>query len=355
MQPMESTANSPLPPDSRTPPESPPPAAVPPAHGPVDTLSSWDGQGTSYTIVPRPVVQAPAALEPARRAGSEATEDALPPAAIIAPAAEVHALAPAPRRSANWQLIGGAVVGTLVTALLIKLWTSPADDSAAQDPAVSHANVSTYSEAVHSPRPASQSSDTPADHAQTLTQEPMDEAPLVIPTPERVPEEFPAPAAPEHPLAPETDITLQAPTVQQNVELPAVSPTPAAASAHAPALTSKPAEHKQPAPAAPAITAQKLRPVPTDAVIITGTKPASPVKPRSAPAPAAVGTLTVTVQPWAEVWIDGRKRGISPPPFKLQLPPGIYTVELRNPDLPSYSQKVQIAAGQSVTLRHSFQ
>lgn len=117
----------------------------------------------------------------------------------------------------------------------------------------------------------------------------------------------------------------------------------------------EPAEYRQPPPAKPAIAAQKVRPLPTDAVIITGTKPASPAKPRSAPTPATVGTLIVAVQPWAEVWIDGRKRGISPPLFKLQLPPGLYTVELRNPDLPSYGQKVQITTGQSVTLRHSFQ
>lgn len=98
-------------------------------------------------------------------------------------------------------------------------------------------------------------------------------------------------------------------------------------------------ERRQPPPILPAVTS---------------TKPASPDKTRSTPTPATVGTLIVAVQPWAEVWIDGRKRGISPPLFKLQLPPGLYTVELRNPDLPSYSQKVQIATGQSVTLRHSF-
>jgi hypothetical protein len=117
----------------------------------------------------------------------------------------------------------------------------------------------------------------------------------------------------------------------------------------------KPAEHKQAAPTSPAITEQKPRPVPTDAVTITGSRPTSPTRPHAASKPATLGTLIVAAQPWAEVWIDGRKRGITPPLFKLQLPPGLYTVELRNPDLPSYSQKVQVATGQSVTLRHSFQ
>lgn len=80
-----------------------------------------------------------------------------------------------------------------------------------------------------------------------------------------------------------------------------------------------------------------------------------PQSPRNAATPAATGTLTVAVQPWGEVWINGKKRGISPPLLNLQLPPGSYTVELRNAELPSYSQQVQISAGQSVTLRHRFQ
>lgn len=70
--------------------------------------------------------------------------------------------------------------------------------------------------------------------------------------------------------------------------------------------------------------------------------------------PVAAGTLTVFVRPWGEIWIDGQKRGFSPPRFQLQLPPGRYRVELRNPGQPTHVQQLQIPSGQSVTLRHDF-
>lgn len=89
---------------------------------------------------------------------------------------------------------------------------------------------------------------------------------------------------------------------------------------------------------------------------VTAKRPVRAAKPQARPAaPAAQGTLIVAIRPWGEVWINGSKRGISPPLFKLQLPPGAYQVELRNPGLPSFSEKLQITAGQSVTLQHSFQ
>ncbi|WP_447752316.1 PEGA domain-containing protein [Pseudomonas nicosulfuronedens] len=159
----------------------------------------------------------------------------------------------------------------------------------------------------------------------------MDDAPLPIPPSEPVPEQ---------PLAVQADVTA------------APQPSPAAETAvQAPVVRVQ----KQPSSIPPAPPVKKERPASTPPMIITDRKPAAPAKPRSAPVAAAVGTLVVAVQPWAEVWIDGRKRGISPPLFKLQLPPGSYKIELRNPDLPGYSQNVQISAGQSVTLRHSFQ
>ncbi len=91
---------------------------------------------------------------------------------------------------------------------------------------------------------------------------------------------------------------------------------------------------------------------------ITAKRPERPAKPQSrsrAPSPATNGSLTIAIKPWGEVWIDGQKRGISPPLFKLQLRPGTYQLELRNPGLPSHEQRLEIMAGQSVTLQHNVQ
>lgn len=350
---MEPTANSPRPPDSRTPPNSPPPAAVPPASLPVEPLSSWDGPGTSYTVTPRPLVPPPAFREPARQTSSEPTDDALRPSASDLLVAEARLLEPAPRRSLNWPLLAGVVVGTLATALLIMLWSYPATDGIAGVPAGNPADLGSIPDTPPSVPLPEHSSKPSVEQPLTITQEPMDDAPQAVSEP--VLGERADPVAYDRQSPPSVDPAAQTATTAPSAGKRLPPATPAAAPTPAPAAAHKPAEHKQPAPTSPAITQQKVRAIPTDAVTITGTKPASPSRQRSTPAPATVGTLTVTVQPWAEVWVDGNKRGITPPLITLQLPPGIHTVELRNPDLPRYSQKVQIATGQSVTLRHSFQ
>jgi hypothetical protein len=232
------------------------------------------------------------------------------------------------------------IVGIAACALLVALWKAGAFDNTVVPPA--EQGPSTL------PPAQTQLTDTPLESTVTVTQEPMDDEPVLPAPSEPALDELPDPAAYDRQLSPDTG-TQAAPATQSVEEpprAPATAPSPVTVSVH------QHAERKQPAPTSPAVS---VRAVPPDTAAITGTKPASPAQPRSTPAPATVGTLIVAVQPWAEIWIDGRKRGISPPLFKLQLPPGVYTVELRNPDLPSYSQKVQIATGQSMTLRHSFQ
>ncbi|MEK0095436.1 hypothetical protein WKH26_12440, partial [Bordetella pertussis] len=55
------------------------------------------------------------------------------------------------------------------------------------------------------------------------------------------------------------------------------------------------------------------------------------------PAPAAARvTVRINVQPWGEIWINGVRRGVSPPMKELRLVPGRYSVVVRNADLPPY-------------------
>lgn len=338
---MEPNAKTPCPPDTRNDPNGSLPettsgaaalsasyaleqgesASSGPARSvPRETLSSWDGPGTAYTLAPRPVAAPPA------------------PAPTLAPlpTAEPGLLAPAPRPSANWPLIAGVIagviVGALATVLLLALWQPWAIDNELDVP----------SEPKLEQQGVVERSPAPADSLETATPDSMDDGSLIIPPSEPVPEEQPAP--PIDVAAPDTPAT---PIDPVQVPVPAPAPTPTLHEAPAP-------QAKR--PSAPVAAAeQKPHPLRTQAMTVTGSKPASPTPPRSAPAPVATGTLSVVVQPWGEVWIDGSKRGITPPLFKLQLPPGSYRIELRNPDLPAYSQDVEISAGQSVTLRHSFQ
>ena len=80
--------------------------------------------------------------------------------------------------------------------------------------------------------------------------------------------------------------------------------------------------------------------------------PASAESPR-ATAPAE-GTLTLSVLPWGEVHVDGRKRGVTPPLRTLQLPPGTHRIEIRNADFPPYVETVRIESGRTRRLAYRF-
>lgn len=73
------------------------------------------------------------------------------------------------------------------------------------------------------------------------------------------------------------------------------------------------------------------------------------------PAAAAVGNVKLSIQPWGEVWINGSLRGVSPPLRFLQLEPGTYNVELRNPGLQSLRRQLTVTAGQPTSIEHRFQ
>jgi len=91
-------------------------------------------------------------------------------------------------------------------------------------------------------------------------------------------------------------------------------------------------------------------------------KPAKPVVVATAPARAPAGPagssspsrIELAVNPWGEVFVDGRSRGVSPPLRTLEISPGSHTIEIRNSTFPSHVEKVEIKAGDAVKIRHRF-
>lgn len=73
----------------------------------------------------------------------------------------------------------------------------------------------------------------------------------------------------------------------------------------------------------------------------------------AAPAPTT-GTLSIAVQPWATIYVDGVQKGITPPLKKLTLPLGEHEVRLENPNFPAYVQKINVDAKKPVTIKHDF-
>ena len=73
------------------------------------------------------------------------------------------------------------------------------------------------------------------------------------------------------------------------------------------------------------------------------------------PVPAPAGRLAFAVSPWGEVYVDGRRRGISPPLREIKLSPGKHVVEIRNTTFQRHSQTVDLDADASVRIKHKFQ
>jgi serine/threonine protein kinase len=64
--------------------------------------------------------------------------------------------------------------------------------------------------------------------------------------------------------------------------------------------------------------------------------------------------LGLAVSPWGEIYVDGKKRGISPPLTELKLAPGKHTIEIRNASFAPYADTVNLDANAYVKIKHRF-
>ncbi len=71
---------------------------------------------------------------------------------------------------------------------------------------------------------------------------------------------------------------------------------------------------------------------------------------------AAPGTVIgISALPWAEVYVDGRKQGVSPPLRSVTVLPGKHKVELRNSSFPAHVETIDAKPGESITIKYRFQ
>ena len=66
------------------------------------------------------------------------------------------------------------------------------------------------------------------------------------------------------------------------------------------------------------------------------------------------GTLQISVLPWGEVFIDGKKLGVSPPLHSVPITPGKHQIELRNGSFPAHRQTLSVKPGESIIVSHRF-
>lgn len=82
--------------------------------------------------------------------------------------------------------------------------------------------------------------------------------------------------------------------------------------------------------------------------------PASSVAPAPEPALVPEGVLAFAVTPWGEVFVDGRREGVSPPLNELKLAAGKHKIEIRNPGFVPYSETIELQAGMSKKIKYKF-
>jgi len=152
---------------------------------------------------------------------------------------------------------------------------------------------------------------------------------------------------------------------------PRVGPTEVEAPESAPAQVEEPKAPPQAAqPTAPrrgrdAVATPKAgAPLQTARVNETGAglkekEMASAPRPSEAEAVAAVpaprdAMLNIVALPWAEVFVDGTRQGVSPPLRAIPLRPGKHRVELRNGSFPAHIQTVELKPGMELSITHRF-
>lgn len=77
------------------------------------------------------------------------------------------------------------------------------------------------------------------------------------------------------------------------------------------------------------------------------------------PAPEAkpagpMASVSIAVAPWGEVYLDGKKQGVSPPLDILSVTPGEHEIEIRNSAFPPYTLSIQVKADEQMKIRHNF-
>jgi hypothetical protein len=139
-------------------------------------------------------------------------------------------------------------------------------------------------------------------------------------------------------------------------------PEPPAAEAVAPAPEPPAAAPEPPEPPKKAVAPRLARKAPAPPPVVTAppSPPLAPpavvaaAPPPAAPPPPQTAILMLTVSPWGEVYVDGKRRGIASPVATIEVPPGRHRVEIRNASQPSYLANVTLQAGDTQQITHRF-
>ena len=79
-----------------------------------------------------------------------------------------------------------------------------------------------------------------------------------------------------------------------------------------------------------------------------------PIEDQSIQGPGSPAVF-LAVKPWGEVYVDGRKIGVSPPLKRFALAPGAHLITITNSSFPSYQTQLVADPGAQTTVAHDFE
>jgi hypothetical protein len=68
----------------------------------------------------------------------------------------------------------------------------------------------------------------------------------------------------------------------------------------------------------------------------------------------APAVVSLVVQPWGEIYLDGRMQGVSPPLMELQVVAGTHEIKIRNTTFPVVTQVIKVKSGEKIKIKHKF-
>ncbi len=100
----------------------------------------------------------------------------------------------------------------------------------------------------------------------------------------------------------------------------------------------------------PFATAPETKPVPkNEASKLAEAAPAAAALPAS-----HTGSIALAINPWGEVYLDGKKMGVSPPLKVLQVTPGKHTIEIKNTSFASHTETLEVKLNDRLKIKHEF-
>ena len=104
----------------------------------------------------------------------------------------------------------------------------------------------------------------------------------------------------------------------------------------------------------PAVTAPQPIPGPEQTPSVPVAAQADEQTPETPPV-VIEGRIRLAIAPWGEIYVDGKKTGISPPLTEILLPAGKHTIEIRNTSFAPHRQSVDLTSNTNLRIKHKFE